>query len=286
MSQAFAWFKHLRMRRGSKVAAQFFYMWKLHRTPFKAIINNMLEILDKYNAKFTFPTVAFTGMHDKNLLLSLQHDGHEIASHGYKHIRYQFLPKNAQERDLKASLITFKQLGINIKGFRAPYNMYNNDTLMLIKKYRFLWDAGIGYNPKFNKQYSFFQIEVQNQKSSFVCIPLNIYTDDLLIDSWHLNEEQMGKIFQKTLTKVSKKGDLIMFDLHPIRIGQTNYIKSLQSLIECGTKLGGWFPTVSDAVTYWQKNGTWKHDSKFAVLLTGDIDNFVFFRDYISRIRN
>ena len=94
----------------------------------------------------------------------------------------------------------------------------------------------------------------------------------------------MGKIFCKILDHTRAKGGVVMFDLHPIRIGQKRYIKSLETLVKHGNDIGGWFPTVSEAVEYWNKNKKWKEDRKFCVLLTGDIDNFVFLRDYLSRL--
>jgi peptidoglycan/xylan/chitin deacetylase (PgdA/CDA1 family) len=261
-------------------------MWRLHRTPFSELTNNILDVLDKYNSFYTFPIVAYTAKQDINLLKTIIHAKHEIASHGYKHIRYQFLPREIQEQDLKESLDTFQSLGITIKGFRAPYNKYSEDTPFLIEKYNLLWDGGIGYDPKYRKGNKFFKTMLNGSESSFTCIPLSFYTDDALIDFYKLNEEQMGKIFKKVIDHVKSKEGMVMFDLHPIRIGQKKYVKSLETLVSYGTKLGGWFPTVSEAVEYWNNNGEWKENSKFCVLLTGDIDNFVFLRDYLSRLTN
>ena len=74
--------------------------------------------------------------------------------------------------------------------------------------------------------------------------------------------------------------------LPPQNIGQKSYIKSLETLVEYGTSLGGWFPTVTEAINYYKQHQKWKHDAPFCVLLTGDIDNFVFLRDYLSRLKD
>ncbi|MHA1983954.1 MAG: polysaccharide deacetylase family protein [Candidatus Hodarchaeales archaeon] len=284
MGTASAWFKHLKMRGGVKIISQAAYMWYLHRTPFDELIDNILEILDEYQSFFTFPTVAYTAEQDVKLLRTIIKAKHEIASHGYKHIRYQFLPKKTQEQDLKKSLETFKRLGISIQGFRAPYNMYNEDTPSLIEKSQLLWDGGIGFRPEYRKGNKFFKIDLNGSMSSFTCIPLSIYTDDVLIDRHRSDVDKMGKVFRKVIDHVKSTGGVVMFDLHPIRIGQKKYLKSLEALVSYGNSLGGWYPTVSEAVQYWNKNKTWKHDANFCVLLTGDIDNFVFLRDYISRL--
>jgi peptidoglycan/xylan/chitin deacetylase (PgdA/CDA1 family) len=284
MGKASAWFKHLKMRGGVKIISQAAYMWYLHRTPFDELIDNILEVLDEYQSFFTFPTVAYTAKQDVKLLRTIIKAKHEIASHGYKHVRYQFLPKEMQEQDLKKSLDTFKQLDIPIQGFRAPYNMYNEDTPFLIEKSRLLWDGGIGFSPEYRKRNKFFKVDFNGSSSSFTCIPLSIYTDDVLIDRHKSDVDKMGKVFCKVIDHVKSTGGMVMFDLHPIRIGQKKYIKSLETLVSYGNSLGGWYPTVSEAVQYWNKNKTWKHGANFCVLLTGDIDNFVFLRDYISRL--
>ena len=74
-----------------------------------------------------------------------------------------------------------------------------------------------------------------------------------------------------------------MLDLHPIRIGQKQYVSVLSSIVDYAQQLDGWVPTVSNALDHWNKNQEWKHDAKFCLLLTGDIDNFTFF-DYLPRL--
>ena len=85
------------------------------------------------------------------------------------------------------------------------------------------------------------------------------------------------------IKEASEKGGVIMFDLHPIRIGQSKYVDALKDVVEYGKELNGWFPTVTEAVNYWSEHGSWKHDASFCCLLTGDIDNFSFF-DYLQRL--
>jgi hypothetical protein len=95
--------------------------------------------------------------------------------------------------------------------------------------------------------------------------------------------KKMKETLKQVLKGISEKGGIVMFDLHPIRIGQPKYIDVLSSLVEYGTELNGWFPSVTEAVNYWREHSKWKHDAPFCCLLTGDIDNFSFF-DYLQRL--
>jgi hypothetical protein len=94
---------------------------------------------------------------------------------------------------------------------------------------------------------------------------------------------QIAKTLKRIIKRVSENGGVVMFDLHPIRIGQPKYIDALRNVVEYGTELNGWFPTVTEAVNYWSKHSRWKHDAPFCCLLTGDIDNFSFI-DYMQRL--
>jgi len=281
-----AWIRHLRERRGIAAVQQFSRMFFLHRTAFSDLLQNIYNAIEPSETKFTFPIVASTASNDIELTRSIVEAGHEIASHGFKHLRYKFLSPQLQENDIKQSLDTFKKMGISVKGFRAPYNSYNGVTPSLVEKYSFLWDGGIGYNQLHNKKRKPFHVEVGGKASSFVCLPLNHYTDDYLIDSLKVSPNMLAKVLCKVLDDFAHKGGILMFDLHPIRIGQKKYSKALRIVANYGKELGGWFPTVSEAVAKWKSDRTPENQYPFVGLFTGDIDNYTFFRDYLGRIRD
>jgi len=93
----------------------------------------------------------------------------------------------------------------------------------------------------------------------------------------------MVKILKAVIKQTANEHGIVMFDLHPIRIGQPKYVEVLKQILEYGTELNGWFPTVTEAVEEWLKHKEWKDDASFCCLLTGDIDNFAF-SDYLRRI--
>jgi peptidoglycan/xylan/chitin deacetylase (PgdA/CDA1 family) len=209
--------------------------------------------------------------------------GHEVAVHGFSHVNYSYVTERQQDNDMKRALAAYKALDIQVYGFRAPYNVYTDASPKLVEKYGFLWDIGIGFNPKYRGGNSMFRVQIDDHESRFVCIPLSRLSDDYMIDIQGLNSLQMEKKLKHAIKGASEKGGVIMFDLHPIRMGQSKHVKVLNSIVKYGTELGGWFPTVTEAVKYWSKNGNWKDDAPFCCLLTGDIDNFTF-SDYLRRL--
>jgi len=252
-------------------------------TPFSTLLRNIFDATEQYKAKFTFPVVASVALKNPAVINKILRLGHEVAVHGFKHIMYRYLSEQQQENDIKKAIAVFRELGIPTRGFRAPYNAYTEHTPRLIEKYGFLWDAGIGYNPKYREHASFFRVLVNNHASRFTCIPLSMWSDDLMIDFYGLKSRQIGKILKRVIKRTSEKHGVVMFDLHPIRVGQHKYIDGLKQALSYGTELNGWFPTVTEAVEQWRRNKKWKRNTDFCCLFTGDIDNFTFL-DYLQRL--
>jgi len=257
-------------------------MFKFHVKPFGSLLRNIFDVMEQYDARFTFPIVASLALKNSGLIKEILGSGHEVAVHGFQHVRYRYLSEEQQDDDIKKALAAFRGLRIPTRGFRAPYNVYTEHTPKLIEKYSFLWDAGIGYNPKHWEHTSFFRVPVNSHTSSFTCIPLNKWSDDLMIDWYGFKGHQIAEALKRVIKRASEKHGVVMFDLHPIRIGQRQYIDGLRQALAYGTDLNGWFPTVTEAVEQWHLKKEWKHNAGFCCLFTGDIDSFAFF-DYLRR---
>ncbi len=282
INRIFSWGSHLKVRRGGRIFIHALRMFRLHTTPFHFLLQRMFDLLDEYNAKFTFPLIASILNSNPDLVRFILSYPHEIAIHGFKHVRYQYLSYNQQSIEFQNAIKNFKKFKIPFNGFRAPYNNYTEDTLKLIEHYGFKWDGGIGFRLEYRNKNKFFNISLNGKKSSFICIPLCEWSDDRMIDNYGLNSSQMAKIMIYYLEKARKKNGLIMFDLHPIRIGQEKYIDSLKQLLEYAQTISAWTPTVTEAIDYWSKHKKWKDNAPVCCILTGDIDNFNFF-DYLRR---
>ena len=284
ISHLIPWTRHLRARRGNQIFTHAVKMLRLHMTPFSQLLQRIFTTLDEYDAKFTFPLVATTAWSHPTRVEWLKSFPHEIAIHGYKHVRYPFLSPRQQALEFRRAIQIFKELKIPFNGFRAPYNAYSETTMELVEKYGFEWDGGIGFRLDYRYGNEFFKISLGNGKnSSYTCIPLCEWSDDRMIDKYKLSSEKIANILIYHLEKARKVNGLVMYDLHPIRIGQKKYIQSLRRLLLHANKVDAWMPTVSEAVGYWSKFQRWKGNAPVCCLLTGDIDNFTFF-DYMRRI--
>jgi len=283
LSRMFSWGRHLRVRRGNRLFSDLVKMFRFHRTPFDQLLDRITKTLDMFDAKFTFPLVASIAKSHPKYVELLKSFPHEIAIHGYKHIKYQYLSPIQQEIEFRKAIQVFKNQKIPFEGFRAPYNNYSETTKRLIQKYGFKWDIGIGYNEIYRNIHGFFKISLEKgEESTYTCIPLNKWTDDLMVDEYGLSVKEIAKILVSQLQEARQAKGLVMFDLHPIRLGQEKIIPSLEMFLDRARKIGAWVPTVSEAVKYWNIHHQWKDNAPVCCLITGDIDNFTFW-DYLGR---
>jgi peptidoglycan/xylan/chitin deacetylase (PgdA/CDA1 family) len=257
-------------------------MYRFYKTPFEQIIDNILEVVARYDVHYTFPTLASTAREKPDLLRRIVDAKCEVGAHGYRHVKYTMISGREQDIDIERAKNTFRKMGIDVRGFRAPYNAYDFHTIELIERHGFLWDAGIGYSGENRSKTQFFKLKSSNRELNYVCIPLSGLSDDMMIDELGYSPNEMVKHLTKALEQAKQAKAVVMFDLHPIRIGQPEYIAVLDELISYGKTIGGWFPTVSDAVLTRGLRGDWR-GYDFCCLLTGDIDNF-HFRDYVKRL--
>ncbi len=269
-------------RWGMRAPRQFLKMVRLHKTPFKELLTNIIETLDSFDAKFAFPTVAAVASMKPDLVKMLIDAGHEVASHGFNHVRYPQVTSQAREEDLRRSIATFRKMGIEVSGFRAPYDNYTDDMPALIDRLGLLWDGGFGYRPEHRELTHFFHVPIDGRPSRTTFIPLNVWSDDRMIDTLGMSPLQISRRLKHEVKIAAGHGGVIMFDLHPIRIGQPKYVGCLRDVVAYTQELGGWCPTPTEAIQYWNREKRWKNDATFCLLLTGDIDNWVF-SDYLRR---
>ncbi|TFG34078.1 DUF2334 domain-containing protein [Candidatus Thorarchaeota archaeon] len=273
----------LTKRWGLKAPKQLLRMMRLHRTPFQIILQNMFQALEEGDGQFTFPTIAGIAKMRPELVREIVREGHEVASHGYNHVRYPTLSAKERERDFALSLQTYRKLGIDVKGFRAPYDRYTDDMPLMLEKYKIVWDGGFGYRSEHREKEHFFNVDLNGQPSKVTYIPLNIWSDDFMIDGRGMGPEEVTRTLKDTITQASKTQGVIMFDLHPIRMGQAEFVGCLRDICIHANSIDAWCTTPSEAVSYWNTHKKWKGDRTFCLLLTGDIDNWVF-SDYLRRV--
>lgn len=117
----------------------------LHNTTFKGVVEGLpklAKILAKYDVKATFFTTCDCIEKYPSLFRKLIKEGHEIALHGYRHERFDNLSLKEKKERVKKSILCFKKnLRDRPKGFRAPQHSIDEETLNVLSKENFNYDA-------------------------------------------------------------------------------------------------------------------------------------------------
>ena len=92
-------------------------------------IENLLEILDKYNQKATFFCLGWLTKNHKNVIKKIDSLGYEIASHSMYHQLVYNQTNQEFEDDLRASIYSLEDItGKKIRIYRAPgFSVHEED---------------------------------------------------------------------------------------------------------------------------------------------------------------
>lgn len=81
----------------------------------------ILDLLDRHGAKATFFTLGWIAERYPSLVKQIVQRGHELASHGYGHLRASDQPPEAFHADLARAKALLEDIGgVAVSGYRAP----------------------------------------------------------------------------------------------------------------------------------------------------------------------
>lgn len=118
--------------------------------PTPGITNQVLDILDNYNAKATFFCIGRNVERHRDVFNEIIFKGHVIGNHTYSHLKGWKNPIKTYIQDTHLANIY-----INSKLFRPPYGRIKNAQIKyLLKKYRIvMWDVlSHDYDPRWPKK--------------------------------------------------------------------------------------------------------------------------------------
>jgi peptidoglycan/xylan/chitin deacetylase (PgdA/CDA1 family) len=163
-------------------------IWAWGSVPYiKEVLHELLLVLDRHNVASTFFISGVCAEQNRDEVLRIKDAGHEIGLHGYRHVPYD-MPYPEMMSDLNQAVSVFKEMGVDVKGFRAPWLIANEDA------YRGAQMLGLNYvsNVKARnglrqfKEYSFVELPIYLDDESL----LQQNAADVLLDS-----SEDGRVF-------------------------------------------------------------------------------------------
>lgn len=106
----------------------------------------ILSILKEYGIKGTFfiNGLSIDRLKETKLIEKIIIDGHEIASHGYRHVDYRELPFDVARKELSYVKEALQSLtGKVVKGFRAPQFRVNDYLLNILCEVGYMYDSSV-----------------------------------------------------------------------------------------------------------------------------------------------
>jgi polysaccharide deacetylase family protein (PEP-CTERM system associated) len=118
--------------------------WEQQQYRVERNTENILDILSQCKVKATFFVLGWIAKRSKRLIQAIHAEGHEIASHGHKHI----INPQLDNKQILEDLILSKRLledivGIEIIGYRAPSFSVNDNIIEIIAKAGYLYDSSL-----------------------------------------------------------------------------------------------------------------------------------------------
>ena len=195
----------------------------IHTGDYKGVtlgISEVTSILDKQDVKATFFATCDCIEKYPKIFQHLKKQGHEIALHGYRHIRFDELSLSEKKEQIEKSVKIFKRiLNENPRGFRAPQHSIDNFTLKILKQNNLSYDSSctpfnflqlLFFPKKFKlgikgffssrRKYQilkdFYELPVSSFLIPFVSLPLRIFPWKILkIYLWFLKMANANLVF-------------------------------------------------------------------------------------------
>lgn len=243
----------------------------------KNLVRNMNEIFDKYDQKMTYFISTYLIDQEPSIFDSFEE--HDFGPHGHLHLDYTLVGKHHAIEDIHKSVKIFRENNKDPWIFRAPYALYHIGTdpdllFQVEKKLNVPFDSSINIKlPPWGDR-----TRPVKHANGVITIPLIGISDDALIDNRGLsNPNIILKEFSKALEH--GKGGLLVYDMHPIRMGQKQYKNILLKLIEfINERKNTRITSMRESVKEYEK----KDPNETIVCFSGDIDNLSIL-DYFRR---
>ncbi|NVM03298.1 MAG: polysaccharide deacetylase family protein [Candidatus Helarchaeota archaeon] len=244
-----------------------------------SLIARMNRIFEKYDVKMTYFISTYL---IENQPTFFSHFGdHDYGPHGHTHPDYSLIGRKAAFKDMREAISVFKKFNQNPWIFRAPYGITriekNSDLFFEYEK-----KLGILYDTSINIQKPPWKEPPHpiKHKSGVITLPLIGVSDDVLIDNLGLNNNNVILRHFVEALDYGRTGVLV-YDLHPIRMGQVKYVEILEGFIKIINKKKNFMIlSLKEAFSKFYK----KDKEETIVCLSGDIDNLSIL-DYFRRLK-
>lgn len=210
-------------------------------------IPRILELLDRQGIPATFFVPGYTAEHHRGLVDTLLEAGHEVAHHGYLHLRSDKVSAQAQAEEIERGLEVFERLGVPIpRGYRSTSWELTPETFELLVQYGFAYDSScMGDDRPYIERWGDLEI---------LEIPVHWSLDDWPRFGWNIDgggnvadPDELRRTWIAEFESARAEHRHTSFTMHPEVIGRPYRLAQLAQVIEHITASGDvWFARMDE----------------------------------------
>lgn len=210
-------------------------------------VPRILDLYRKYDFKQSFFIPAWCIEQYPQVIESILKDGHEIGHHGFIHEHPNDLKKDEENYWLQRGVeIIEKHTGKRPRGYRAPLYNFSENTLELLLKHGFIYDASLmGHEQPYL---------IKSQHGELIELPSHwtlddwppyVHISDINFEMQIMSPSTAVAGFQEEFDAAWEQGGLWIAVWHPFVTGRRARIRAVDGLIKYMIDKGSvWFASM------------------------------------------
>ena len=214
-------------------------------------VARILDLLARHHVPATFFVPGYTAEQHPGLVDTLLEAGHEIAHHGYLHLRSDKVSPQAQAEEIEKGLEVFERLGVPTpRGYRSTSWELTPETFELLVKYGFTYDSScMGDDRPYLERWGDLEI---------LEIPVHWSLDDWPRFGWNIDgggnvadPAEMRRAWIAEFESARAEHRHTSFTMHPEVIGRPYRLAELERVVEHVVAAGDvWFARLDDVAAH------------------------------------
>jgi peptidoglycan-N-acetylglucosamine deacetylase len=214
-------------------------------------VPRLLSLLDEHHIKGTFFVPGYTAFLHPQPIQSISNAGHEVAHHGYMHLRTDKVSPADQRAEIERGLSALDAIGVGKpKGYRSPAWELTPETFDLLLEFDFEYDSScMGDDRPYLETW---------EGRSLLELPVHWSLDDWPRFGWSIdlggNVAGADELYTSWLAEfraAKREGRHVTFTMHPEVIGRAYRLAQLERLIDAMAADGGvWFARLDEVSSH------------------------------------
>ena len=192
----------------------------------------------------------------------------DVAIHGMEHIDYRNVTAGRIESDLRQAISDFESVGLNPKGFRAPYLRWNKEMIKALagsglaydSSSSVFWNVGerdLSSQKEVREVLDFYSSEYEVVTPSLpriedgvVRLPVSLPDDEILVERLTISyPEDFLTYWLEMLKRSHERSELLVLQIHPERFPLCE--DALRLLLQEVRKRNIWNATLGEVASWW-----------------------------------